>query len=63
MLSEWLRDRLKNQVQTEIISLKESKNNTENQLIFQRSFPVFSLRSLAASSCGFKKDYPCSCCL
>jgi hypothetical protein len=32
-------------------------------LIFQRQFPVFSLRSLAASSCDLKKDYPCSDCL
>jgi hypothetical protein len=29
-------------------------------LMFQRYFSVLSLRSLAASSCGLKKDYACS---
>ena len=29
-----------------------------NLLIFQRYFPVLSLRSLSSSSCGLKKDYP-----
>jgi len=58
MLSERLRDRLKKQAHTEIVSLKECLSNADNLLIFQKSFPVFSLRSFAASSCGLIKIYP-----
>jgi hypothetical protein len=35
MLSEWLRDRLKKQANSEIVALKKT-NNAENLLIFKR---------------------------
>ena len=60
VLFEWLRDRWKEQAQDEIASLKEIKDYMANQLIFQRLIPVLSLRTLAASSRGLKKDYPWS---
>jgi hypothetical protein len=37
--------------------LNHGVTNAMNRLIFQKSFPVLSLRSLAASSCGLKKDH------
>ena len=60
VLFEWLRDRQKEQAHTEIASLKEITDCTENLLIFNRLVPVLSLRALAASSRGLKKDYPWS---
>ena len=60
VLFEWLRDRWKEQAHAEITSLKEIEDFAGNLLIFQRLIPVLFLRSLAASSRGFKKDYPWS---
>jgi hypothetical protein len=60
VLFEWYRDRLKEQAHAEIASLKEIKNCMASLLIFQRLIPVLSLRTLAMSSRGLKKDYPLS---
>ena len=60
VLFEWLRDRWKEQAHAEIASLKEIKDCMANLLIFQRLIPVLSLRTLATSSRGLKKDYPWS---
>ena len=60
VLFEWLSDRWKEQTHAEIASLKEIKDCMANLLIFQRLIPVLSLRTLATSSRGLKKDYPWS---
>jgi hypothetical protein len=60
VLFEWLRDRYKEQAHAETPSLKEIADRVANPLIFQRWVPVLSLRALATSSRGLKKDYPWS---
>ncbi len=60
VLFEWLRDRKKEQAHAEIASFKEIEDCMANLLIFQRLIPVLSLRTLATSSRGLKKDYPWS---
>jgi hypothetical protein len=40
--------------------LKEITDGVANLLMFQRLVPVISLRALATSSRGLKKDYPWS---
>jgi hypothetical protein len=57
VLFEWLRDRSKEQAHAEIASLEEIENCMVNLSIFQRLFPDISLRALATSSRGLKKDY------
>jgi hypothetical protein len=47
-------------VHAKIASLKEIEDCMANLLIFQRLIPVLSLRALATSSRGLKKDYPWS---
>jgi hypothetical protein len=60
VLFEWHRDRYKEQAHAEIASLKEIEDCRANLLIFQRLIPALSLRTLATSSRGLKKDYPSS---
>jgi hypothetical protein len=60
VLFEWLRDRWKEQAHAEIASLKEVTDRTVNSLILQRLVSVLSLRALATSSRGLRKDYPWS---
>ena len=50
VLFEWLRDRYKEQANTEITSLNEIADCVTNLFIFQRLAPVLSLRALATSS-------------
>jgi hypothetical protein len=50
VLFEWLRDRYKEQVHTDIGSLRGIEDRMVNLLIFQRLIPVLSLRALATSS-------------
>jgi hypothetical protein len=50
----------KNRHIAKIASLKEIKDCMANLLIFQKLIPVLSLRTLAMSSRGLKKDYPWS---
>jgi hypothetical protein len=50
----------KNRRIAEIASLKEITNCIVNSLILQRLVSVLSLRALATSSRGLKKDYPWS---
>jgi len=47
-------------VHAKIASLKEIEDCMANLLIFQRLIPVLSLRTLATSSRGLKKDHPWS---
>jgi hypothetical protein len=50
----------KNRRIAEIASLKEIEYCMETLLIFQKLIPVLSLRTLATSSRGLKKDHPWS---
>jgi hypothetical protein len=50
----------KNRRIAEIASLEKIKDCMANLLIFRRLIPVISLRTLATSSRGLKKDYPWS---
>ena len=58
VLSEWIRDRKKERAEAETKSLKKITDRTENLLIFQRLFPVLSLRALDYEFTRFKKDHP-----
>jgi hypothetical protein len=60
MLFEWLRDRQKEQAHAEIVSLKEILRWCYEPIDFSKIVSCSFLRSLATSSCGLKKDYPCS---
>jgi hypothetical protein len=60
VLFEWLRDCSKEQANAEITSLNEIADCVTNLFIFQRLDPVLSLRALATSLRGLKKEYPWS---
>jgi hypothetical protein len=57
VLFEWLRDRKKEQAHAEIVSLRDIDDCMANPLILKRLIPGHSLRALAESSRGLKKDY------
>jgi hypothetical protein len=57
MLFEWLRERWKKQANTENVASIEFYNYAENPFIIQRPFPVFYLRSLAASLVRLWRDH------
>ena len=57
VLFEWLRDRRKEEVHAEIVSLKEIIDPTVNSLILQRLVSVLSLRALVMSFIRLRRDH------